>query len=75
MHTRTQLSPTGAHSSRGGASRPGTCPAYRLPQVCELPLRLEPVGPDTFGGLVGDCSARPLRAVHTTTTLVRRAHA
>jgi hypothetical protein len=75
MHTRTQLSPTGAHSARGGASRPGACPAYRLPQVCELPLRLEPVGPDTFGGLVGDCSARPLRAVHTTTTLVRRAHA
>jgi hypothetical protein len=75
MHTRTQLSPTGAHGAHGGASRPGACPAYRLPQVCELPLRLEPVALDTFGGLVGECSARPLRAVHATTTPVRRAHA
>jgi hypothetical protein len=75
MHTRTQLFPTGAHSARGRASRPGACPTYRLPQVCELPLRLEPVAPDTFGGLVGDSSARPLRAVHATTNRVRRAHA
>jgi hypothetical protein len=74
MHTRIQLFPTSAHSARGGASRPGACPAFRLPQVCELPLRLEPAGPDTFGGLVGACGARPLRAVHTATTLVRRAH-
>jgi hypothetical protein len=69
MHTRTQLSPTGAHSARGGASGPRACPAYRLPQVCELPLRLEPVAPDTFGGLVGTH-----RAVQSSTTHVRGAH-
>ena len=27
--------------------------AYGLPRVRELSLRLEPVAPDTFGGLVG----------------------
>jgi hypothetical protein len=74
MHTPTQPSPTGAHSALGGARRPAACQAYRLAQVRELPLRLEPVMPDTFGGLVGDCSARPLRAVHPTTTHVRGAH-
>jgi hypothetical protein len=68
MHTPTQPSPTGAYSVLGGARRPGTCHAYRLAQVRELPLRLEPVTPDTFGGLVA------LRAVHSTTTHVRGAH-
>ena len=68
MHTPTQLVPIGAHSALGGARRPRRCPAYRLPQVRELPLRLEPVAPDTFGGLVSSCSTSPLRAVLTTTT-------
>jgi hypothetical protein len=68
MHTPTQLVPTGAHSALAGARRPRQCPAHRLPQVRELPLRLEPVTPDTFGGLVA------LRAVHSTTTHVRGAH-
>jgi hypothetical protein len=31
----------------------GLFPAYGLPRVRELPLRLETVAPDTFGGLVG----------------------
>ena len=57
MHTRTKLSPIGAHGVSGGARRPTACPAFRLPQVSELPLRLEPVGPDTFGGLVGGSRA------------------
>jgi hypothetical protein len=69
MHTRTQLSPTGAHSALGEARRPTACPAFRLPQVTELPLRLEPVAPDTFGGLI----STP-RAVHSSTTHVRGAH-
>jgi hypothetical protein len=73
MHTATQLIPTGAHSAFGGARRPRECPAYRRPQVRELPLRLEPVVPDTFGGLVSNCTA-PLRAVLTTTTHLRGAH-
>lgn len=73
MHTPTQLVRTGAHSALGGARRPRECPAYRLPQVSELRLRLEPVAPDTFGGLVGNCSAPPLRAVSSTIE-VRRAH-
>jgi hypothetical protein len=75
MHTPTQLVPTGAHSVLRDARRPRECPAYRLPRVRELPLRLEPVAPDTFGGLVSNGSAPPLRAVLSTTTHVRGAHA
>jgi hypothetical protein len=66
MHTPTQLSPTGAV---GQIRRSAACPAFRLPRVSELPLRLEPVAPDTFGGLVGHD-----RAVHSSTTHVRGAH-
>jgi hypothetical protein len=69
MHTATQLSPTGAYSAFGEAGRPTASPAFRLPQVSELPLRLEPVAPDTFGGLVGTPTA-----VHPSTTHVRGAH-
>lgn len=69
MQTPTQLSPTGAHSAFGGARRPTACRTFRLPQVSELPLRLEPVAPDTFGGLVGT-----RRAVRSSTTHVRGAH-
>jgi hypothetical protein len=75
MHTPTQFVPTGAHSALGGARRPRECPAYRLPQVRELPLRLEPVAPDTFGGLVSKGSAPLPWAVLSTTTHVRGAHA
>jgi hypothetical protein len=69
MHTATQLSPTGADGAFGEARRPTACPAFRLPRVSELPLRLEPVAPDTFGGLVGT-----RRAVQSSTTHVRGAH-
>jgi hypothetical protein len=69
MHTPTQHVPTGARSALAGARRPRECPAYRRPQVRELPLRLEPVAPDTFGGLVNNRSTPPLRAVLTTTTI------
>jgi hypothetical protein len=68
MHTATQLSPTGAYSAFGEARRPTASPAFRLPHVSELPLRLEPVAPDTFGGLV------VTGAVHSSTTHVRGAH-
>jgi hypothetical protein len=74
MDTPSQLSPTGAHGVLGGARRPGRCRGYRPAQVRELPLCLEPVVPDTFGGLVRNCSTRPLRAVHSSTTDVRGAH-
>jgi hypothetical protein len=73
MHTPTQLVRTGAPSALVGARRRPECPAYRLPLVRELRLRLEPVEPDTFGGLVGSCSAPPLRAVSSTIE-VRGAH-
>jgi hypothetical protein len=73
MRTPTQLVPTGAHRAFAGARRPRECPAYRRPQVRELPLRLEPVAPDTFGGLVNNCSTPPLRAVLSTTTHLRGA--
>jgi hypothetical protein len=43
MRTTSQLAPPVAFNA----------PAYGLPRVRELPLRLEPVAPDTFGGLVG----------------------
>jgi hypothetical protein len=51
MPTATQLSPTGGHSAWGAARRRTACPAFRLPRVSELPLRLEPVARDTFGGV------------------------
>jgi hypothetical protein len=69
MHPATQLSPTGAYGAFGEARRPTACPAFRLPHVSEVSLRLEPVAPDTFGGLVGT-----RRAVHSYTTRVRGAH-
>jgi hypothetical protein len=75
MHTPTQLGPTSPHRGLGGTRRPRECPAYRFPQVRELPLRLEPVAPDTFGGLVSKGGASPPRAVLSTTTHVRGAHA
>jgi hypothetical protein len=52
MHHVT--APVARRSQRAGATwLSGLCPAYGLPRVRELPLRLEPVAPDTFGGLVG----------------------
>jgi hypothetical protein len=69
MQTPTQLSPTGAHSVFGGARRATACRTFRSPQVSELPMRLEPVAPDTFGGLVGSP-----RTVRSSTTHVRGAH-
>jgi hypothetical protein len=76
MHTPTQLVRTGAHSApAAGARRPRECRTYRRPQVRELPLRLEPVAPETFGGLVNNRSTPALRAVLTTTTHLRGAHA
>jgi hypothetical protein len=43
MHTTSQLAPRSAFNA----------PAYGLPRVHEMPLRLEPLAPDTFGRLVG----------------------
>ena len=64
MHSSPQLVPTGAHGVRSGTRRRDNCPAYVLPRVRELPLRLEPVTADGFGGLV---ASRPAsRAVPTT---------
>ena len=68
MHTPTQLVPIGSYSVVRRARRPRECHAFQRPQVRELPLRLEPVAPDTFGGLVSSCSAPSLRAVLSTTT-------
>ena len=65
MHSSSQLVPTGARGVHSGTCRRDACPAYVLPRVRELPLRLEPVVADTFGGLV---TSRPAsRAVPTTT--------
>jgi hypothetical protein len=64
MHTPTQHVPTGARSALAGARRPRECPAYRRPQVRELPLRLEPVANDTFGGLVGAAYTNQVRRAH-----------
>jgi hypothetical protein len=69
MQSPPQLSPTGAPGVFGGARRPAECHTFRSPQVNELPLRLEPVAPDTFGGLVASH-----RAVRSSTTHVRGAH-
>jgi hypothetical protein len=69
MQTPSQLCPTGDSSVFVGARRPRECHAFRSPHVNELLLRLEPVVPDTFGGLVGS-----RRAVRSSTTHVRGAH-
>jgi hypothetical protein len=53
------------------ARRRDTCPAYVLPRVRELPLPLEPVVIDGFGGLVASHPAT--RAGNTTINHPRRA--
>jgi len=53
MHSTSQHVSPGARNAPRAARLSGLVPAYGLPRVCELPLRLEPVAPDTFGGLVG----------------------
>jgi hypothetical protein len=68
MNSPIQLVPTSIRSAGRGPRRPRECPAFRRPQVRELPLRLEPVEHDTFGGLVSGCAAPRLRAVLSTTT-------
>jgi hypothetical protein len=54
--------PTGARACSGTRRRDDR-PAYVLPRVRELPLRLEPVAPDTFGGLFAShrasCTTHP----------------
>ena len=52
MHTSSQLAPTGTRGIRPGIRRRDECRAYVLPNVRELPLRLERVVADGFGGLV-----------------------
>ena len=51
MQISPQLVPTDARGVRSSTRR--RHPAFVLPRMCELPLRLEPVAPDTFDGLVG----------------------
>ena len=60
MQISSQLVPTGARSVISGTRRRDDCPAYVLPRVRELPLRLEPVIADGFGGLVA-CHPTPRR--------------
>jgi hypothetical protein len=64
MHTPTELHPAGARSALLGPRRQRGCPAFRLPLVRELPLRLEPVAHDTFGGLVGAVNTNNVRRAH-----------
>ncbi len=64
MHTAIQLVPTGAHTPSAGRAGQAV-PVHQRPQVRELPLRLEPVDSDTFGGLVNGRGTPPLRAVLT----------
>jgi hypothetical protein len=65
VHSSPQLVPTGARVVVGGTRRRDDCPAYALPRVRELPLRLQPVTADSFGGLVTSHPAS--RALPTTT--------
>jgi hypothetical protein len=46
MRNPSQLIPSGAQPA-------ARMPAYGLPVVREVPLALEPVAADTFGGLTG----------------------
>jgi len=52
VHSSSQLVPTGARGVVREARRRDDCPAYLRPRVRELPLRLEPVVVDDFGGLI-----------------------
>ena len=65
MPTSSQLAPTGASGIRPGMRRRADCPAFVMPIVRELPLRLERVVADGFGGLVGGHAA----SCATTTTI------
>ena len=57
MQTSSQLVSTGARGIRAGKRRRDDCPACVLASVRELPLRLEPVVAESFGGLVGSHAA------------------
>jgi hypothetical protein len=48
-----------------GSVKAARMPAFGLPVVQELPLALEPVAPDTFGGLTGAMSPTPPRRGHS----------
>jgi hypothetical protein len=52
VHTPSQLVPTGARGVGRETRGRDDCRAYVLPNVRELPLRLERVVADGFGGLV-----------------------
>jgi len=52
MRSTPEFTPLAASNAPSTGRLPGFCPAYGLPRVRELPLRLEPVAPDTFGGLI-----------------------
>jgi hypothetical protein len=54
MRNSSQLIPSGVINA-------ARVPAYGLPVVREVPLALEPVGPETFGGLTGTQSPTPPR--------------
>jgi hypothetical protein len=57
VHSSSQLVPTGARGVVREARRRDDCPAYLRPRVRELPLRLEPVVVDDFGGLIASAPA------------------
>jgi hypothetical protein len=71
VQTSSQLAPTGARGTRCEPRRRDDCRAHVLPNVRELPLRLERVVADGFGGLVGSRSGS--RAATTTINHPRRA--
>jgi hypothetical protein len=64
VQTSPQLVSTGAHGVRVGTRRRDNCRSYVLPNVRELPLRLERVVADGFGGLV---ASHPTSCAATTT--------
>jgi hypothetical protein len=62
--TSSQLLPTGARGIRSATRRRDDCRACVLPNVRALPLRLERVVADDFGGLV---ASHPASCAATTT--------
>jgi hypothetical protein len=64
VQTSSQLVSTGARGAGAGTRRRDDCRAYVLANVRELPLRLECVVADSFGGLVASHAAS--RAATTT---------
>ena len=64
MYSSPQQVPAAAQGVVRAARRRDHCPAYQRPRVRELPLRLERVEVDDFGGLLASRPASGGRSIN-----------